>query len=161
MLATVLCTLVGLQRAAAAGGPRAGTFPCSRPIAWNAFEGCASERFKSQHHEDKVMLPVVQHVTRGKPGSFVELGALDGVHLSNTYALEKCYDWRGVLIEADPTNFAALKQSDRKAARIHAAVCDATSGTMPITRFGESGWGSGNVMEYLHEDPNPGLSRAL
>ena len=135
----------------AGGGPRAGTFPCSRPVVWNAFEGCASEQFKSQHHEDTVMFPIVHHITRGKPGSFVELGALDGVHLSNTYALEKCYGWRGVLIEADPTNFAALKQSDRKAARIHAAVCDATSGTMPITRFGESGWGSGNVMDFKRE----------
>lgn len=32
----------------------------------------------------------------------MELGAFDGVTDSNTFILEKCFDWRGVLIEANP-----------------------------------------------------------
>lgn len=37
-------------------------------------------------------------------GFFVELGAGDGVHFSNTNWLEKDRGWRGLLIEGDPRN---------------------------------------------------------
>ena len=41
-------------------------------------------------------------------GSFVEMGALDGLHFSNTAAFERVLGWRGVLIEANPTVCPAL-----------------------------------------------------
>ena len=47
----------------------------------------------------------LQIATHLRPGTFVEIGAFDGVNLSNTYMLERCYDWRGLLIEANPENF--------------------------------------------------------
>jgi FkbM family methyltransferase len=34
-----------------------------------------------------------------KPGYFVEFGATDGIDLSNTYILEKLYEWEGILSE--------------------------------------------------------------
>ena len=79
-------------------------------------------------------LPLLLHAAHGKPGVFVELGALDGSSLSNTYALEKCFGWRGVLIEADPDNFNAMKAGDRVSSRVHAAVCDNQLGSIPISR---------------------------
>ena len=49
--------------------------------------------------------------------------ALDGVTGSNTYALEKCLNWRGLLIEASPESYAKLQVSGRKAAKVHTLQC--------------------------------------
>lgn len=46
-----------------------------------------------------------------KTGYFVDLGAFDGVYLSNTYLLEKRYHWNGVCIEANPRTFISLRES--------------------------------------------------
>ncbi len=35
----------------------------------------------------------------------IEMGAIDGIYHSNTYALEKSFGWRGICIEPDPTTF--------------------------------------------------------
>jgi FkbM family methyltransferase len=43
-------------------------------------------------------------------GYFVDIGAADGVALSNSYALEKYLGWNGVCIEASPRAFARLQQ---------------------------------------------------
>ena len=59
---------------------------------------------------------LLQRLSPGKPGQFVELGALDGVTGSNTLGLEACYGWSGLLIEANPTNFRRLQRSGRQSA---------------------------------------------
>jgi len=41
-------------------------------------------------------------------GTFIEMGAVDGIFLSNTYSLEVDLDWSGLLIEASPKEFAKL-----------------------------------------------------
>lgn len=49
-------------------------------------------------------------------GYFIEIGAADGVSLSNTFLLEQRYHWRGLCIEANPLFFKDLK-------RIRSATC--------------------------------------
>lgn len=44
-------------------------------------------------------------------GTFIEIGALDGVFLSNTYYFEKKLDFRGVLIEGQPHNQVLLRKN--------------------------------------------------
>jgi|Transcript_64627 FkbM family methyltransferase len=85
--------------------------------------------FRSRHSqfgEDLVLLPTLLSIaareTRSFAGRFVELGALDGTSISNTFLLERCFNWTGVLIEANPTNFAALKGSSRRATKVHSAI---------------------------------------
>ena len=89
---------------------------------------CAFNFSKSQYAEDLIMLPTLLHARRGSPGHgvFVELGALDGIAFSNTYMLERCFGWRGLLIEGNPASFAKLRESGRASTFLHSAVCGAS-----------------------------------
>lgn len=44
-------------------------------------------------------------------GYFVDIGAHDGLHISNTYLLERRYGWNGLCIEANPTTFSILRRN--------------------------------------------------
>ena len=55
-------------------------------------------------------------------GFFVECGAFDGEQLSNTLYFEKTRHWKGLLIEANPTNYAELKKKNRNAFTINACL---------------------------------------
>ena len=55
-------------------------------------------------------------------GFFAECGALHGETNSNTLYFEKTRHWKGLLIEADPTNYAQLKQKNRNAFTINACL---------------------------------------
>lgn len=46
-----------------------------------------------------------------KEGFFVDIGAHDGIDLSNTYLLEKRYKWSGLCIEANPISFKLLEKN--------------------------------------------------
>ena len=44
-------------------------------------------------------------------GYYVDIGAHDGIELSNTYLLEKQFCWSGLCIEANPYTFQKLKEN--------------------------------------------------
>ena len=44
-----------------------------------------------------------------KKGTYIELGALDGVLYSNTKFFEDVLGWKGILIEPHPEKFKYLK----------------------------------------------------
>ena len=46
-----------------------------------------------------------------KSGYFLDIGAHDGIFLSNTYILETKYNWAGICIEANPITFEKLKNN--------------------------------------------------
>ena len=70
------------------------------------------------------LLPLLMLRGRGRPSpTFLEIGANDGIGGSQTRALEVCFNWTGVLVEASTPSFAALTKSPRHAAKIHAAAC--------------------------------------
>lgn len=51
---------------------------------------------KSQINQD---IFVLSETSFKRNGYFVEFGATDGITLSNTYLLEKNFDWRGIVAE--------------------------------------------------------------
>jgi FkbM family methyltransferase len=53
-------------------------------------------------------LEVVRVYNRKRDGYFIEVGASDGVQLSNTLLLEKEYGWRGICCEPIPLTYEAL-----------------------------------------------------
>lgn len=64
-------------------------------------------------------------VFRGfRRGVFVDVGANDGVSLSNSLHFEEEHEWTGVCIEADPAIFPTLVQNRPKAMNVAAAVSD-------------------------------------
>ena len=91
---------------------------------------CALNASASQEREDLLLLPTLMRAVGGlhRPGTFVELGALDGRTFSNTLMLEQCFGWTGILIEANPISFSKLNASGRTAALVHSAVCEAAGG---------------------------------
>lgn len=65
--------------------------------------------YQSQIGQDKY---IIEHIFNYKKnGYFIELGAADGKNLSNTYCLEKHFNWDGLCIEPNPLFHEKLKQN--------------------------------------------------
>jgi len=129
---------------------------------------CAERNHRSQFAEDVSLLPSLllsssKSCARRRAGddrernathiqaSFVELGAYDGISGSNTFLLEVCCSWKGVLLEANPENFAKLQNSGRNATMVHSGVCD-QNGTFQILKAGGVFAGAAGTLDpkYRH-----------
>ena len=53
-------------------------------------------------------LQVLKYYSNKRNGFFVEIGASDGIHFSNTYLLESKYNWKGICVEPLPDKFLNL-----------------------------------------------------
>ena len=102
-----------------------------------------SKQYFSQASEDKWLWTKVfseQPQEDIVGGTYIELGALDGIQYSNTLFFEKSMDWRGILIEAHPANnLRAAQERRRNAAMFTVAICrvtDSTPGFVDFTTHG-------------------------
>jgi len=59
----------------------------------------------SQYNND---LEVLQFYDAKRNGFFVDIGAGQGIRVSNTYLFERIYDWTGICVEPDNTAFGLL-----------------------------------------------------
>ena len=81
----------------------------------------SNEIFYSQKGQDRFLH---EQVFKGKRnGVFVDIGAYDGVTLSNSYFFEQTLGWTGICIEPIPAAFEKLK-SIRKATCIQGCISD-------------------------------------
>lgn len=72
-----------------------------------------------------------------RSGYFVDIGAYDGITISNTYLLERRYGWSGICVEANPVLFAELARR-RRAVCVNACL-DASAGGVEFVLDGALG----------------------
>ena len=77
-------------------------------------------------------LKVLKYFNNKKNGYFIEVGAVDGIELSNTYLLEKDYNWKGICIEPVPSFFKKLVKN-RKSINLSDAVYNVNNKIVNIT----------------------------
>jgi FkbM family methyltransferase len=81
--------------------------------------------------------------------TFLDIGAHDGVSISNTYFLEKERNWNGICVEAQPLEFQKLK-SNRNCVCVNVAVSDYNGETNFICVEGYA-----NMLSGISDDYNP------
>ena len=88
---------------------------------------CAASQVQSQNLEDLRILEMLLLAARHQGNrTYVELGAYDGKKFSNTWVLERCFGWHGLLIEGSPENFLKLRDNRHHNNVLrHLAVCSA------------------------------------
>lgn len=76
-------------------------------------------KYYSQNGEDCILWSLFP--TNSAPGFFIDIGALDGIHLSNTYSFEQAA-WKGLCVEAHPDYIPLLTKNRPGSQVVHAAV---------------------------------------
>jgi len=114
--------------------------------------------FKSQHHQDEF---IINYFKGKKNGVFIDVGAHDGITLSNTYVLEKEYGWTGICFEPMPRQFKNLDES-RDCIKYNCAIYD-TNGTEKFTLVDYDGYPdmlSGITKDITHKHMSGILSES-
>lgn len=109
--------------------------------------GAGSLNMHSQHDEERYIVDFFQ----GRTGSFLDVGAWDGVEASNTRALALA-GWRGLLVEPCPAAFSKLLKNTE---HIPGLVCmnAAVSRYSELRKFHlQSEWGGTLNEEILKEN---------
>lgn len=86
---------------------------CKAQLEFLRFVAEHRREMNSQLGQD---LMVMFFLSEKRDGFFVEIGAGDGMALSNTYLLERSLGWRGILAEANPGLHSSIE--DRRAAKL-------------------------------------------
>lgn len=89
----------------------------------------SDDLFRAQFGEDRVLWQVFREK---RDGFFVEIGAYDGVHLSNTFFLEQM-GWRGILVEPI-YQLCERAAAARPRSRVIHAACS-RRGASPTAKF--------------------------
>eukprot|EP00536_Pseudo-nitzschia_multiseries_P007314 jgi/Psemu1/195396/e_gw1.171.5.1 len=87
----------------------------------NYFESLlpTDQKFYSQARQDEVILSLLKNKTKGY---FVDLAANDATTLSNSYALERFFGWRGLCIEPNPEYWYSLTHARKNCQLVGAVV---------------------------------------
>jgi len=100
-----------------------------------------SKDSKSQLFQDLF----VDFILKKRRGTYCEVGALDGVELSNTYYLEKKLGWKGILCEPNKSYFKKIKKNRPKNIIITDPV---DSKIQKLINFGETSGGRSSIINH-------------
>jgi FkbM family methyltransferase len=101
--------------------------------------------FYSQHKQDEY---VYNHFFKNKKdGVFLEIGAYDGVALSNTYFFEKELGWKGICVEPQQKQYELLVKN-RKCICVNGCISDFTGKGLFLEIDGYATMLSGLVNKY-------------
>ena len=96
-------------------------------------ETLENNTLKDSYSQIEQDLHVIKYFDYKKNGYFVDIGANDGIDLSNTYLLEKKYGWKGICIEAIPSIFNKLKKNRPDIITIESAVYNINGSTVEMS----------------------------
>lgn len=102
--------------------------------------------YYGQDHEDEYAIQSFFHGR--KHGTFLEMGAFDGVALSNTLHFSQALGWRGILIEASPVLYAKLVDNRPNDILLNVAACKSHQ----MVHFIDAPWAAtGGILEFMSE----------
>ena len=90
-------------------------------------------------------------------GFFVEFGAADGINLSNTFHLEKDYNWSGILAEPSQVWHPSLRKPDRQCIVDFRCVTDKSGETIEFTEASSSEYST--ITSYVENDMHSAIRR--
>jgi FkbM family methyltransferase len=91
-----------------------------------------ARKYYGQNAEDALLWAVFD---KQETGCYIDVGAFDGIHLSNSYSFEQ-HGWVGICVEAHPDFYPVLARQRPKTVCVHAACV---------------GPGQGSTVEFLTE----------
>lgn len=84
----------------------------------------------SQYEQD---LAVLRFYKMKKNGFYLDIGAFDGVNLSNTYLLNTEYNWKGICIEPLPDRYAELVKNRPNSICVNKACYSENRAVVPFS----------------------------
>jgi len=107
--------------------------------------------FKSQFGQDRHVISTIYNHKRN--GFFVEIGAYDGIESSNTHAMEKDYDWKGLCVECNPRFYETLMRT-RNCYKSNHAVYNVNGAVLDFyDSSGYAGLVETNNHQHITNDP--------
>lgn len=114
-------------------------------------------QFYSQYGQDRFLVEKV--FKNKKNGYFLDVGAYDGVNLSNTFFLESVLGWKGICVEPNPLVYEQLKVN-RSCIALNCCIND----KVDIVKFlSVSGWGVmlSGILEFFDKRHLMRIDRAI
>ena len=92
-------------------------YRCDKEFSYVNF----TENSRSQNQEDENIVNLFFKGACG--GTYIELGALDGIRFSNSHFFWKALKWHGILIEPNPKSYEQLKLNRPEDELFNYAIC--------------------------------------
>ena len=105
----------------------------------------------SQYREDEIVFNTFFLDPLKCEGTVVEIGGFNGKRYSNSWFFQYALNWRALLVEASPTNFAKMVENRPDAINVFGAVCTGTS-TKFRTGTNRATGGIADDMSQFHKD---------